>query len=166
MHPRRAATLLAIFVAGAFWLSVAQAAVTWDLASLPLSNSSIVRAMTANRDALSDRLSKIDALTILTSERPILPLMICKVNDDEGFTGTDLVGELARRNGWLVPAYKMPPKNDQQQILRMLIKVNQTRELSDALADDFEDSVKFLREKASAGDLSGPKPAPHTGHAY
>lgn len=128
--------------------------------------SSIVRAMTANRDALSDRLAQIDALTILTSERPILPLMICKVNDDEGFTGTDLVGELARRNGWLVPAYKMPPKNDQQQILRMLIKLNQTRELSDALADDFEDSVKFLREKASAGDLSGPKPPAHTGHGY
>jgi glutamate decarboxylase len=128
--------------------------------------ASLVRAMTENRDALSDRLSQIDALTILTSERPILPLMICKVNDDEGFTGTDLVGELARRNAWLVPAYKMPPKNDNQQILRMLIKINQTRELSDALADDFEDSVKFLRDKAAAGDLSGPKPAPHTGHGY
>jgi len=128
--------------------------------------SSLVRAMNMNRDHLSDRLEKIDALTILTSERPILPLMICKVNDDEGFTGTDLVGELARRNGWLVPAYKMPPKNDDQQILRMLIKVNQTRELGEALADDFEDSVEFLRAKGEAGDLSGPKPAPHTGHGY
>ncbi|MGB0119456.1 MAG: glutamate decarboxylase [Solirubrobacterales bacterium] len=128
--------------------------------------SSLVRAMNINRDHLSDRLSKIDALTILTSERPILPLMICKVNDDEGFTGTDLVGELARRNGWLVPAYKMPPKNDEQQILRMLIKVNQTRELGEALADDFEDSVEFLRAKHAAGDLSGPKPAAHSGHGY
>lgn len=128
--------------------------------------ASLVRAMNMNRDALSDRLGQIDALTILTGERPILPLLICKVNDDEGFTGTDLVGELSRRNGWLVPAYKMPPKNDDQQILRMLIKVNQTRELSDALADDFESSVEFLREKAAAGGLTGPKPAPHTGHGF
>lgn len=128
--------------------------------------SSLVRAMFMNRDALADRLNKNDALTVLTSERPMLPLLILTVNEDEGFTGTDLVGDLKRRNDWLVPAYKMPPANDQQQILRMLIKVNQTRELTEALADDFDASIDFLREKAKAGALEGPKPPVHTGHGY
>lgn len=128
--------------------------------------SSLVRAMTINRDALTERLEKIDALTVLNSDRPRLPLLIAKVDDDEPFTGTDLVGDLARRNGWLVPAYKMPPKNDHQQILRMLVKVNQTRELVDALGDDFEASVAFLRAAAAAGGLSHVKPAAHTGHGY
>lgn len=110
--------------------------------------SSLVRAMKTNSQALIDRLDKMDALTTIKSERPTLPLVIAKVNADEPFTGTDLVYELKRRNSWLVPAYFQPPANDDQQILRMLVKVNQTRELVDALCDDFEDSIKELREKA------------------
>jgi glutamate decarboxylase len=127
---------------------------------------SLVRAMTANAEALGNRLRAIDALTVLDSDRPTLPLVIGKVNEGEGFTGSDLVGELTRRNGWLVPAYQMPPANDDQQIIRMLVKVNQTRELVEALGDDFDASVAYLREKAAAGGLQGPKPAVHTGHGY
>lgn len=128
--------------------------------------TSLVKAMNSNRDAISDRLEQIDALEVLKSERPTLPLLIARVRDGEGFTGADLVGDLKRRNAWLVPAYKMPPKNEDQEIVRMLIKINQTRELADALCDDFEAAVSFLREKAAAGALAGPKPHVHTGHGY
>jgi glutamate decarboxylase len=128
--------------------------------------ASLVRAMTANRDALQGRLEEIDALTVLKSERPMLPLLIAKVNAEEGFDGADLVGDLTRRNGWLVPAYHMPPENEDEQVIRMLIKVNQTRELGDALADDFVDAVAYLREKAKSGGLQGPAPAVHSGHGY
>lgn len=48
----------------------------------------------------------------------------------------------------------------------MLVKVNQTRELVDALGDDFEAAVDFLRAKAAAGGISGPPPKVHTGHGY
>lgn len=92
--------------------------------------------------------------------------MVAKVDRAEGFTGTDLVGDLGRRNGWLIPAYQLPPKNDDQQIIRMLVKVNQTRELVDALGDDFEAAVDFLGAKAAAGGISGPPPKVHTGHGY
>lgn len=111
---------------------------------------SLQRAMRANAAALTERLDNIDGLTTLTSERPTLPLVIAKVNDDEPFTGTDLVNELTRRNGWLVPAYHLPPKNEKQQILRMLVRVNQTRELVDALCDDYEAAVRDLRARAKA----------------
>lgn len=127
---------------------------------------SMVKAMNMNRDALGERLAKIDALEVLGSDRPMLPLLIAKVKPEEGFSGSELVGDLTRRNGWLIPAYKMPPKNEEQQILRMLIKVNQTRELVEALGDDFEASVSFLRERAAAGATGGPEPFVHTGHGY
>jgi len=45
----------------------------------------------------------------------------------------------------------------------MLVKVNQTRELVDALVSDFHDSIADLRER-SAG-RQGSRPA-HSGHAY
>jgi glutamate decarboxylase len=128
--------------------------------------TSLVKAMNKNRDALANRLGQIDALEVLGSERPMLPLLIARVKEDEGFTGSELVADLTRRNGWLVPAYKMPPKNEDQQILRMLIRVSQTREMVEALGDDFEASVSYLRERAAAGSTGGPQPAVHSGHGY
>jgi len=127
---------------------------------------SLVRAMNMNRDALAARLGKLDALEVLDSDRPMLPLVIARVRSEENFTGSDLVGDLTRRNGWLIPAYRLPPKNEGQQIVRMLVKTNQTRELVEALCDDFEASISFLREKVAAGAVAGPEPFVHTGHAY
>lgn len=124
---------------------------------------SVVRAMTANREALAERLREEEALTVFDDDRPVLPLLICKVNEGEQFDASHLVGELARRRGWLVPAYNMPPDNQDQKIIRMLVKLNQTRELVDALCDDFHDSIKLLRST----DLSNVKDLPvHSGTGY
>lgn len=47
-----------------------------------------------------------------------------------------------------------------------LVRISQTREMVEALADDFEASVTFLRERAAAGATGGPQPAVHSGHGY
>ena len=125
--------------------------------------SSVVRAMTMNRHALADRLREMDALTVYDDDNPTLPLLIAKTNDNEPFDSNDLVGELARRRGWLVPAYQMPPNNENDRIMRMLVKFNQTRELVDALCDDFADSITYLRKK---GEGKVHAPPAHTGHGY
>jgi len=124
--------------------------------------ASLVRAMDANAASLAARLQQEDALELLGGE-PRLPLVIARVREDEPFTGTDLVAELAQRRGWMVPAYQLPPDNDDQQILRMLVKLNQTRELADALADDFHASIADLRRRAAGQHV--PRKV-HRGHAY
>jgi glutamate decarboxylase len=124
--------------------------------------ASLVRAMDANAASLAARLDAEDALELLGGT-PRLPLVISRVREEEPFTGTDLVGELAERRGWMVPAYELPPANDDQQILRMLVKVNQSRELADALADDVHDSIADLRKRA-AGQRT--RKRVHRGHAY
>ncbi|HEY4276688.1 MAG TPA: glutamate decarboxylase, partial [Conexibacter sp.] len=88
--------------------------------------ASLVRAMDRNALSLAERLGEQDALELLGGE-PRLPLVIARVRPEERFTGTDLVGELAQRRGWLVPAYQLPPDNEDQQIIRILVKVNQSR---------------------------------------
>lgn len=125
--------------------------------------SSVVRAMTKNRHALADRLREMDALTVYDDDNPTLPLLIAKTNDNEPFDSNDLVGELARRRGWMVPAYQMPPNNENDRIMRMLVKPNQTRELVDALCDDFEASITYLRRRGEGKALPPPV---HTGHGY
>jgi glutamate decarboxylase len=92
-----------------------------------------------------------------------LPLVITRVREGEPFTATELVGELAKRRGWLVPAYHLPPANEDQQIMRMLVKVNQSRELADALADDVHASIADLRRHAAGERV---QPRVHRGHAY
>ena len=124
--------------------------------------SSLVRAMNTNRDALAARLGEEDALELLSGE-PRLPLVIARVRDEEDFTGTDLVGELAQRRGWMVPAYEMPPDNEGQQIMRMMVKINQSRELADALADDIHVSIADLRKRAAGQRVKRPV---HRGHGY
>jgi glutamate decarboxylase len=124
--------------------------------------ASLVRAMDANAQALAAELEKEEALELIEGS-PRLPLVIARVRDSEPFTGRDLVAELAQRRGWMVPAYQLPPDNEDQQILRMLVKVNQTRELVDALVGDYHDSIADLRKQA--GGAMPDRPA-HGGHGY
>jgi glutamate decarboxylase len=123
---------------------------------------SLVRAMDTNASTLAGYLAGMDALELIEGS-PRLPLVIAKVRPDEPYTGSELVGELAKRRGWMVPAYQLPPANEDQQILRMLVKVNQTRELVDALADDFRASIDYLRKRSAGHDVAPPV---HTGHGY
>jgi glutamate decarboxylase len=124
--------------------------------------TSLVRAMDTNARALANRLAEEDALELIDGS-PRLPLVIARVRAEEGFTGSDLVGELAKRRGWMVPAYHLPPDNEDQQILRMLVKVNQTRELADALADDYHAAIADLRERSAGRAVRQPV---HSGHGY
>jgi glutamate decarboxylase len=123
---------------------------------------SAVAAMRKNAEHLSDLARQNDALEVLHGD-PSLPLMIARVREGEPFTEDDLVGELKRRRGWLVPAYAMPPANQDQRIMRILVKINQTRELADALAQDVEDSISDLRKRAKGEQV---RAAVHSGHGY
>ena len=116
----------------------------------------------ANAAALKERLGDEDALEVIGGE-PRLPLVIAKVRDSEPFDENLLVAELAQRRAWLVPAYQLPPDNDEQRIIRILVKINQTRELADALADDVHDSIIDLRKRAAGEKRKLPV---HTGHGY
>src|SRR5204862_1405435 len=78
--------------------------------------ASLMRAMDANAGALAARLGAEDALELIEGE-PRRPLVIPRVRDDEPFTAPELVGELAKRPGWLVPAYQLPPANDALQVI-------------------------------------------------
>ena len=124
--------------------------------------TSAVAAMRKNADHLAERANRNDALEVMKAD-PALPLLIVKVRPEEPFDADDLVGELKQRRGWLVPAYAMPPANQDQRIIRILVKINQTRELADALADDVHESIKDLRKRAKGEAV---KAAVHSGHGY
>ena len=122
----------------------------------------VVRAMDSNAATLTEGLTALDGIEVVPSKGPTLPLTIARVAEGEPFDENDLVGELARRRGWLIPAYQLPPDNGETRIIRMLVKINQTRELVDALLADYEASIAQLRKHGGTG---GKTPA-HTGIGY
>ncbi len=89
--------------------------------------------------------------------------MIARVRDEEAFTGADLSAQLAQLRGWMVPAYHLPPANEDTEILRVLVKINQTRELADALAADVSEAIGNLRKRAAGEPVT---PRVHRGHGY
>jgi glutamate decarboxylase len=124
--------------------------------------ASLVRAMNANAASTAERLAAEDCLELIGGT-PKLPLVIARVREEEPFTAGQLVAELAQRRAWMVPAYHLPPNNEDQQIVRILVKISQTRELADALADDVHDSIADLRKRAAGEKVRRPV---HTGHGY
>jgi glutamate decarboxylase len=123
----------------------------------------LVGVMNHNRATLSEAIEATGSLELVRGSGPVIPLVICKVKEGEVFTENELVAELARRRGWLVPAYQMPPDNEDQRIIRMLVKVNQTRELVEALANDFTDSIEMLKTR---GPVSHGPPPSHSATGY
>jgi glutamate decarboxylase len=123
---------------------------------------SLVRGMQANADVLAEHIQGMDPLELLGGE-PQLPLVVARVREGEPFTGAELVGELAKRRGWMVPAYHLPPANDDVEIMRALVKVNQSRELVDALASDMHDAIDALRKRSRGERVHEPV---HRGHGY
>ncbi len=124
--------------------------------------ASLVRAMAANAASLAAALADEDAIEVFGGE-PMLPLVMSRVREGEPFTASDLVGELTQRRGWLIPAYGLPPANESQHVMRMLVKVNQSRELADALANDVRLSIAHLRERGAGHP---PRRHVHRGHGY
>jgi glutamate decarboxylase len=124
--------------------------------------TSAMRAMASNAAHLAKRSAETEAFELIGGS-PSLPLIVGRVREDQPFSADDLVGELARRRGWLVPAYKLPPANDDQRVIRILVRINQTRELADALADDIDASIDDLRKRARGEHV---RSRAHRGHGY
>jgi len=122
----------------------------------------LVDVMEANAAALADALIRNEELELVGGQ-PQLPLVISRVREGVPFTGTDLVGELARRRGWMVPAYQLPPANEDQQIMRMLVKVTQMREMVDALVEDVVGAIADLNKRAAGHPVTE---RVHSGHGY
>jgi glutamate decarboxylase len=123
---------------------------------------SVVRAMSHNADYIAGRLEAEDALELMLGD-PRLPLVIARVREGEPFTATELVGELAKLRGWMVPAYGLPADNEDQRIMRIMVKLNQTRELAGALVDDFHTAIGDLRKRGAGEDVQA---RVHSGHGY
>ena len=61
---------------------------------------------------------------------------------DQAYDEFDIAFQLSAEQGWMVPAYTMPPDAQDVKMMRALVKVNLSRSLVDRLVDDIADAIK------------------------
>jgi len=74
------------------------------------------------------------------------PVVAFKLKDNKGYSVYD-ISEKLRENGWIVPAYTLPPNTQDIDVLRVVIKENFSRDMVDSFVKDSEVACEVLSGK-------------------
>lgn len=97
-----------------------------------------------NAKALKEGLEKTGRFDIISKDFGV-PLVAFSLKDSSKYTVFQIAQSL-KRFGWIVPAYTMPPDAEHIDIIRVVIREDFNRSLSERLASDIEKVVKELDE--------------------
>lgn len=95
----------------------------------------------ANAAVLREGVAATGRFDILSKETGV-PLVAFSLKDSNHFSVFD-ISENLRRFGWIVPAYTMPADAEHVAVLRVVIREDFSRSLSERLVNDIQ---KILRE--------------------
>jgi glutamate decarboxylase len=118
---------------------------------------SIVTNMLDNARHLNRELEKSGWFEILNpglSE----PVVTFRLKGDPGFDVYHLSARL-REHGWIVPAYSLPPDAEDVHLLRVVVRLDLSRQMIDVLIHDIEDACTHLaaerpgKRKSTSPDL-------------
>jgi glutamate decarboxylase len=106
---------------------------------------SIVTTMLDNARHLNEQLEKSGWFEILNpglSE----PVVTFRLKDDSTFDVYHLSARL-REHGWIVPAYSLPPDAQDVHLMRVVVRIDLSRQMIDILIHDIEDACAHLSEE-------------------
>jgi glutamate decarboxylase len=107
--------------------------------------TAIVKNMLTNARYLNERLAATGYVEILN---PSLaePVVTFKLKDDLDFDGFHVADRL-RQNGWIVPAYTLPPNAEHVTAMRVVVRDDMSHDKIDILMAHFEEACKYLGGK-------------------
>jgi glutamate decarboxylase len=107
---------------------------------------SIVDNMLANAKHLNEQLTKLGRFEVLN---PGLaePVVTFRLNDSQTFDEFHLSDRL-RMNGWIVPAYTLPPNAEHVTVLRVVVRNDMSRDKIDLLVHHITEACDYLDGKA------------------
>ena len=105
----------------------------------------IVKNMLANARHLNEELAATDWFEILN---PGLaePVVTFKLKGDPPFDVYHLSSRM-REHGWIVPAYNLPPDAEDVHLLRVVVRIDLSRQMVDILIRDLKDACAHLAEE-------------------
>jgi len=105
----------------------------------------VVATMLSNARHLNEELAESGWFEILNpglSE----PVVTFKLKGEPGFDVYHLSARL-REHGWIVPAYSLPPDAEDVHLLRVVVRVDLSRQMVDILLRDLKDACAHLAEE-------------------
>jgi glutamate decarboxylase len=95
---------------------------------------------------LADEIAKLGPFDLLYNGRGGIPGVTWTLKPDSGLAGSlyDLADRL-RTRGWLVPAYSMPPNQQDVVVQRILVRHGFSRDLASLLLGDLKRSIEHFR---------------------
>ncbi|MEZ5171514.1 MAG: glutamate decarboxylase [Acidimicrobiia bacterium] len=102
----------------------------------------LVENMLGNAQYLNEQLEAMGRFVIMN---PGLaePVVTFRLKDDANFDVYHL-SEMLRQKGWIVPAYSLPPDADDIDLLRVVVRVEMSRQLLEILVLDIDNACKEL----------------------
>ncbi len=94
----------------------------------------VMRAIDENAKALRQRLREMEVFEMIGAET-FMPVIAVALKPDCGHDVFELSAHI-REQGWIVPAYKLPPNAEEVAVLRMVVRESVSRDLVDLLAGD------------------------------
>lgn len=115
----------------------------------------IVQNMLGNAEYLTERLAEMGRFRLLNDRLPE-PVVTFTFAENPGFDEFALAERL-RSDGWIVPAYTLPPNAQDTKLLRIVVKERLSRTLVDSLLEDID---------TAWAELSANPPAPRPGTTH
>jgi glutamate decarboxylase len=110
----------------------------------------IMKAMESNARFLAEKLKATGDFELIGDGEEQLPLVAFKLAGEKSYDEFDVSWQLSAERGWMLPAYTLPPKAENERVLRALVKQTLSREQIDHLADDIIQACATLEKKGGA----------------
>jgi glutamate decarboxylase len=94
----------------------------------------VMQAIDHNAKALREKLREMDVFDMI-GEETFMPVIAVSMKKDCGHDVFELSGHV-REQGWIIPAYTLPPNAEEVAVLRMVVRESVSRDLVDLLCDD------------------------------
>ncbi len=119
----------------------------------------IISSVMTNAQYLEQKLEASGFFEILTDSN-FLPVVVVRLIDDSCMTAYHISEEL-KKNGWIVPAYSLPPNAEHVVVLRMVVKENFSRDLADKLLADTLAAIRHLQQNTPCSKTINKSPVDH-----
>ena len=115
--------------------------------------SNIMNNIMKNAHYLEEKLIATGKFKLLTDTK-YLPVVAVLLRDSSKYTVFDISNTL-RERGWIVPAYTLPKNAEHIAVLRMVVKENFSRDMSEIFVTDVEKVISKLEGSAVSSKIPG-----------
>jgi glutamate decarboxylase len=97
-----------------------------------------------NARYLASRIKEVPNLELVNKDIK-LPILALRVKDKKEYNVFQMSDKL-RERGWIVPAYSLPENAKEEEVLRIVVKENFSRDMADILIEDMQRNAKVLHD--------------------